>query len=364
MADQQQLQQASDELHARYSWNFAGFPRGTRDTSELDELIRATAALISQADALGDEDLVASLRERRKLYQRERREILAVQNAHEHAVKASFIFLDVRARHHFYMRNFAGEERASRDLDGLKEALQEVGTIHGELKELIGSTAEAPLASYAEEAERVRSMFQSEIEAIEQSRRDLSADAAVSASARAANTLFARYRNNFSGLPRISRRPALIDRLIKSLEAIHQWMESIEEPGESDETLQQNLNIVVQQLSTWQAEREEIRNARANADFNELVRSLEMEHDDASAIYREEFAGKGRAGRDLERLDAVCCRLDEVERMCRTQLGLHDVPALEHLLRQTRSTRFRFCREYDAIREAQENPKPLDDSLN
>lgn len=359
-----QIQKAGDELHGRYSWNFANFPRGTRSPDELDELSSAMSALISQASAAGADALVETFRERRKLYQTEKREVIAVREAHPHAVASSFVFLDVRARHHMYLRNFAGEERASRDIAALKEAHEELGAIHGELTTLIGEDSAQPFDSYIEEAERVRKMFQEEISAIEKSRTDSDAEQAVSAAARAANVLFARYRQNFANMPRISRRPSLLDRLIASLRDVKSWMESIKAEPAQQEMLAKNLTVVSTQLDTWLTERDAIRQVRSDCEFGQLIRAFQVEYDDAVSLYREEFAGKDRVGRDLALLESICSRLDEVERMCRRQLATRDIEELAILIQQARESRFRFCREFDAIREAKKNPGSLDDSLN
>lgn len=359
-----QIRKAGDELHGRYSWNFASFPRGTRSPDELDELSDAMSALISQASAAGADELVETFRERRKLYQSEKREVIAVRDGHPHAVAASFVFLDVRARHHMYLRNFAGEERASRDVAALQEAHEELGGIHGELATLIGENAEQPFDSYIEEAERVLKLFKEEIAAIEQSRSDIDGEQAVSGAARAANVLFARYRQNFANMPRISRRPALLDRLISSLRAVKAWMESISAEPAQKEMLAKNLTVVSTQLDTWLTERDAIRQVRSECEFGQLIRSFQVEFDDTVSLYREEFAGKDRVGRDLSLLEAICARLDEVERMCRRQLATRDIEELAILIQQAREARFRFCREYDAIREAKKNPRSLDDSLN
>lgn len=360
----EQIRKDSDALHAQYQWNFSGFPRGTRDPNELDELAQAASRLISRAEAAGVTPLIETLRERRRLYQQEKREVEAVRNIGPHAIAVSFVFLDVRARHHMYLRNFAGEERVSRDVFALDEAYEELGLMHGEIATLIGDSSSEALEFYLNETEKIRTLFETETAEIRDARRKLTMPEAVSGSARAANTLFARYRSNFAGMPRVSRRPALLARLIEALEDVQRWMGDVEVQGADASTLAKNREIVATQLETWRSEQEAIREARQSCQFGELVRALQVEYDDVAALYSEEFAGKQRASRDLTALDGICSRLDELERMCRRQLGMRDVAELATLLHQVRESRFRFCREFDAIREAKKNPGSLDDSLN
>jgi hypothetical protein len=103
-------------------------------------------------------------------------------------------------------------------------------------------------------------------------------------------------------------------RVVEQLEVIGEMMRKLKGEGLATESNDGNVAIVEKQLETYQKELEEVRTARKGVAFGDLLGILGGAANDVFDTFRNEFAGKDRKTRDMERLSAMCDELGDVRR--------------------------------------------------
>lgn len=356
-----EITRKAHSLFEEYDAKFAGKPRATRDLEELDDIIDRLERLLHQAREKlngGRNETLMSLieeaSENLEIYQNEREAIRELQKGGDGPVTASRLATWANMEFHRYRRHFAGKNRATRDLELLKEMIAELETIRARMEGLAESddtiegldqdleTVEANLDRYRDERER-----------IESARTEGTADERASILAVAANEQFAIYRELFAGHNRATRRPALLHRVIRTLEAIHEQMTALrdDEGLDSDENAD-NIEIVEDNLSMYREEVDAIETAKDQVDADELVAQLGGAANEVFESYRDEYAGEDRSTRDLDQLARMC---DELYHLARQMQALDRDEGLEanaENLSVVLENLSLYQREYDAIEDA------------
>lgn len=310
-----------EELDRDYATSFAGQSRLTRDLALLDQIIARGSSILERIDQIpsaaqgpGLVQLRESAVQNLGLYSQER---TAIQRAQEvgplfesfslEATNANLVF----AR---YARHFAGKDRSTRDLALLGELVDE-------LKQIDKRMASLGEGTNAQDFERDRKVvkdnlaqYQKEIELIENAQKSGTPDQRASILATLANNQFALYQAHFAGEPRISRRPALLMRLVSSLKKTHERMVSYRDGGLDLDFNTKNIAIVEDRLKVYENELAEIRKVRQATPMPDIMGELGGAANKLFDDYRSSFANKPRAQVDLDKLGNICDKLAELRR--------------------------------------------------
>jgi hypothetical protein len=345
-------------LDKQYSEEFAGQSRLTRDISLLDRMIDRCTAILAQIDqipapARGPD--LAKLRETASqslgLYTEERKAIVRAQDVGPtfeafsvEATAANLVF----AR---YARHFAGKDRSTRDLALLGELVDELKQIEKRMGQLL---ADAPKSS---EFERDRTVvrdslaqYQKEIGLIEEAQSSGTPEQRASILATLANNQFSVYQGHFAGEARISRRPALLVRVVSSLKKIREQMLAFRDANLDFN--EKNIAIVEERLKIYEAELAEIRKLRQSTAMPDIMGELGGAANKLFDEYRSAFADKARAQVDLERLGLLCDKLAEIRRQMSEMAWAEDNDMNTKNLDIVNEQLVMFESEYEAVMQA------------
>ena len=312
-----------EEIDREYASDFAGHSRLSRDIGQMDRMIKRAAAIVSQADRIPSAAQGPDLTRVRgaaaaalTLYQGERDAIARAQEVgpafeqfSTEATSANLVF----AR---YMRHFAGQDRSTRDVALLGELVEELRQIDKRMTGLL-ETKDKGSAEFEKDRAVVRenlAQYQKEIEFIETAQTTGSADDQASFLATLANNQFNVYQANFAGEPRISRRPALLMRVVGSLKKIRERMIGLRNGGLAVEFNTKNIAIVEDRLGVYETELAEVRKVRQATSMTDIMGELGGAANKLFDEYRTNFADKPRNVADAKRLLAICDKLGEIRR--------------------------------------------------
>ena len=310
-----------EQLDAEYGKDFAGHSRMTRDVSQLDRMIKRAKSVIERADAIPEAARGPELGRLREaattsvgLYAGEREAIVraqAVGPAFEQfsmeATSANLVF----AR---YGRHFAGQNRGTRDVALLADMAEQLKQIEKRMTQLLSEGKNAELEKDREVVRQNLSNYQKEIEMIEGAQKTGTDEEIASNLATLANEQFSAYQTHFAGEPRISRRPALLMRIISTLKKVKEDMVAIQNKGFAEDFNQKNMTIVDDRLRTYEQELAEVRKLRQATPMTDIMGELGTAANKLFDEYRKEFSDKPRSAVDRKKLAGICDKLGEVRR--------------------------------------------------
>lgn len=315
------LTQELDQLDNDYSSNFAGQSRMTRDVALLDKIIARGNDILKRIDqipnaAQGPElvRLRDAAAKNLELYSQERGAIIRAQEVgptfedfSQEATSANLVF----GR---YARHFAGKDRATRDLALLGELVDDLKQIDKRMGQLIEEHKVKEFARDREVVMQNLTQYQKEIPLIENAQKSGTPEDRASVLATLANNQFAVYQTHFAGEPRISRRPALLMRVIASLKSIKERMVAFQEGGLDLEFNTKNIEVVTGRLEVYEKELAEIRKLRQTTQMADIMGELGGAANKLFEAYRTSFANKPRQQVDLDLLGGLCDKLGEIRR--------------------------------------------------
>lgn len=310
-----------EELDKEYAAGFAGQSRLTRDLDVLDALVRRCSSVLERIDAIPAAARGADLARLREtaaqtlaLYRNERAAIVRAQEVGEafeafsiEATNANLVF----AR---YMRHFAGKDRSTRDLALLGELVEDLKQIDKRMGQLLEEKKNADFERDRAVVRENLQRYKDEVTLIEDAQKSGTPEERASALATLANAQFSLYQTHFAGEPRISRRPALLMRMISSLKKLAQRMIELRDSGLDLEFNTKNISIVEERLKVYENELVEIRKLRQATSMPDIMGELGGSANKLFDEYRSSFADKPRSQVDLDRLGAVCDKLGEIRR--------------------------------------------------
>jgi hypothetical protein len=310
----EELSKEVDGFLRTYDALFAGKPRATRELHVLDEILTGLERIAGELKGLPDgATKLAEVEENLALYREERVQIMQTQAQGAHVVQgarlatwANFVFDE-------YHRHFAGKSRPTRDIERMKEMIAELDTIGSDMDDLL--EAHPDLESVKQDLQAVDAnlkMYREELQRIVEARVSGSRDERASVLASAANDQFQIYAALFAGKSRLTRRPGLLERMIRNLELVLSGMRELNAKGYRSDTNARNIRIVQDNLKMYKDELAQIKAARAAADVDTLVGNLGGAANEIMEQYRVNFAGQARATRDLGMLSALCDSLYEI----------------------------------------------------
>lgn len=350
------LRQRAAAIHRRYLANYAGQPRISRDPDALQRMVREMDDLTTQVrrlPAAQQMQLAKEVRENRDLYAQEIKAIREAQAGGDESLYAHHLATQAGIVSGRYRRSFAGRGRATRDMALLSEMISDLERLLPLMEEQLSRVQSEELRLALEAARENLPLYQAELQEIRtaQGTGELEQQADVLASL--ANHQFELYRLHFAGHPRLSRRPALLARMIESLERIHADMLALKARGLTLETNDKNAEIVASRVAAWHTELTAVRDTKSRSRLDELVNALGEAANAIFEQYRKHFAGQDRRTRDLELLNGLTDGLTDIARQMedldrvrddqtnRTNLGI----VLDHIRM--------YDREFDQVREAQ-----------
>lgn len=248
---QKKLAEELERIAARYESQFAGMPRSGRNIDELDEIVEATKSVLARIESIPDavrppdmNELANTARQNITLYQRERTLIADASRSGPEieqfaalASSANFVF----AR---YRRHFAGQSRATRDLGLLTEMVDDLETIEEGMDAIVKATKKSELGRDLDLVRQSLKSYRGELGHIAEARTMGTLDERASQLAGLANDQFRIYQNHFAGKSRSTRRPALLVRVVDSLELIGTAMRTLKKSGLASDSNNGNIDIV------------------------------------------------------------------------------------------------------------------------
>ena len=318
---QREIEQRLNTIHSRYTFRFAGHPRATRDLNELDTILADARKLSKKARSLQrhrTQEVRDLLKERIALYEREREAIVELLSGGPQVRAASVLGSTANLIHARYRRHFAGQSRSTRDMALLDEMRDDMQAVRDAMIELSGEFEDNALARDLEIVNGHLELYTAEREAIVETQTEGTAQEQADLLAALANNQFEVYRTHFAGRERLTRRPGLLMRLQRSLRHVLGRMNQLKTDGLDNNTHNTNIRVVTERLEVYGEELEAIEVARSRANTTDLILNLGHAANTEMAEYREHYAGKDRATRDLVRLSQICDRLGEIERQMRS----------------------------------------------
>ena len=355
------LEQEIADVTARYESDFAGQARATRDLAVMDELLNRLRSVVTELEKQPKSDgataALEQARGRLSMYQTERQAIVDAKAGGTEAVE--FARLAAQANFVFarYQRHFAGQSRGTRDLGLLKEMVEELRTIRQRMSVILSVKPNTSYQTDADLVTRVVDQYTDETRQIERAQSEGSPRSGPAGWPIWRTRSSRSTTSTSSKKSRITRRPALLQRVVENLRRIRSSMRELKLSGPTVENNRNNIGIVEQALRHNESELAEIRKAAAG-------RSARRHHGHAGwrcqrylQEYRQKFAGKDRRMVDLTTISLLCDQLGEVARqmadMTRTEKNEMNERNLDIVIERLSA----YEEEWRAIREAQQAPK-------
>jgi hypothetical protein len=353
------LSKELDTIDKEYAAAFAGQSRLTRDVALLDAIIGKVNSVVQRIDqipaAAQGADLVRlrdSASQSLGLYAQERKAIIRAQEVGPEfesfsleATTANLVF----AR---YARHFAGKDRTTRDIALLGELVEELKQIEKRMTQLIEDAPENGKGEFERDRQVVRdnlTQYQAEIGLIENAQKSGTPEQRASVLATLANSQFSIYQTHFAGEPRISRRPALLMRIVSALKKIHETMVGYRDAGLDLDFNARNISIVEERLKIYEAELIEVRKVRQATPMNDIMGELGGAANKLFDEYRKTFADKPRTQVDIQRLGDICDKLSEIRRQMSEMSWAQDSDMNTNNLEIVVEQMVMFEGEYEAV---------------
>ena len=312
-----ELKERADAVYETYAANFAGKPRATRDLTLIERLASDLSGVVEDARTLmnGDRNpavlaFIETATENLERYQSETGQIREAQ-ANPHAVYGATLANRANRVFDTYRRHFAGADRTTRDRLLLHEMVLELEDLQKRISALVDQGAQTSRRDLETVTAQLQ-LYRDEVTNIARAQTVGTQEEVANRLAQLANAQFQLYRDHFAGKSRLSRRPALIERIISNLEEYREEMKELAADGFRSDMNQNNINIITQNLELYRSEREQILAARADAPVADLAGSLGGAANDVFGAYGQNFAGHDRRTRDLALMGALCDQLREI----------------------------------------------------
>lgn len=352
------------EVDREYSSDFAGHSRLTRDVTQLDRMIKRVESVVKRVDQVPAAARGAELSRIRDaasqsltLYQNERTAIVRAQDAGPSFEQFSVEATNANLTFARYARHFAGKDRSTRDLALLGELVEDLKQIDKRMTALL---QERKTADFERDRTIVRdnlAQYQKEIDLVEKAQKGTNPEEEASILASLANNQFAVYQTHFAGESRVSRRPALLMRVVGSLKKVRERMIALRDGGLTVEFNGKNIGIVEDRLSVYENELNEIRKLRQATSMTDIMGELGGAANKLFDEYRAGFADKARTQVDEQKLAGICDKLGEIRRQMVEMSWAEDNDMNNRNLDIVTEQITMFEGEYDAVLRAKSTSK-------
>ncbi len=341
------------QLEARYQARFAGHPRVSRDLEELEQMLAEATLLQGDVAPLGDLQLSEQVATAIDMYTRELESIRTIQTM-PGAVQEARLRMWAAFSQGRYRRHFAEQDRRTRDPVLLGEIRDDLRQWKGEMEVLNQRAPSKLLEEAVQTAAKNLVLFHDEMQKIRAMRASGTLAEQATRLATIANGQLEGYRRDFAGQPRISRRPAHLERLITHVAELRDQMRKIEDRKHRTEANQRNINLLTERVDQWREEIKAIRDARRLGTVEQRMGALASGANQVFEKYRENFAGQSRTTRDrdlltqiIETLWSAGREMDDLDRTDGDDTNERNLRLVTDNLRA-------YSREWEAIREAQQ----------
>lgn len=309
------------ELQEAYQRDYAGKDRHLCDPAGLDSLIASIKKITAELDSIGAltagegaAELRAQLEAQVKSFEREKALILSAKEMGEGFEKfavegaaANFVF-------DRYNRHFAGQSRDTRDLGLIKELTEELRGVKKRMTAVGGKKLPAQMANDIELVQQNIERYGAEEREIPKAQASGDPEQQADRLAFLANHQFALYQAFFAGQSRLTRRPALLVRLIDNLKRYRTAMFNLKNGGHATASNDGNIGVVDGRIKAYETELGEIRKVRSGVKLADIMSNLGGAANDIFQKYRDNYAGKDRTTVDLAQLGTMIDQLDEIRR--------------------------------------------------
>ncbi len=302
------IQKRAQRVSARYTANFAGHPRITRDVELLHRLITELATLVEEVGELDDvsgelkEGMSRDLANHRK----EHRQILEDQAGDATAFASARLVGWANLTLSRYRRGFAGRSRSDRDLSRLQRILAHLTATREKMTRLLEVRAGDPQLNHVLSllGDRVETYLREE-DTIRQVQATGEREERSSRYANMANHCLTLYRYHYAGRARVGRSKTLLRAILGELERARSGMKDLADEGLTDEQHKKNLELVHQNIDAYTHEFTHIESAHEAATVAQRVGALGEAANDRFEEYKQHFAGKPRKSCDPDLLDQI-----------------------------------------------------------
>ena len=367
------------KIQEGYQVGFAGQPRLTRAAGQLDAWVSQIKALAPRIKTLPPQmrnELTELTRQRVDLYQREASSIRKAQQMST-ASKVAYGHIEWANLHSDrYQRHFAGQSRNTRDGSLLSDLSVEAQVwleqAQGHFDAHRDDLSESASQDFEQRIQRLQeseTMYQKELKAITEAQKPEHAQERADLLAHLANQCFQTYRAHFAGQSRQSRNLTTLERVNTQLEMIAQQMKELMQTAKADledaERAQRNLKIVMDNLTGYQAEEQEIDQAQQTLDYNGWVKVLSDAAQGVYDDYTDQFANKPRHSCDPIVLCYLCDRLYDIAVQLRPFVEYSTEREERGVLLMMLDQLRLYHREYNLVREATQAPeRTTDDTVH
>lgn len=345
------LTSALNQARAAYSGHFAGQPRYSRNPTLLVELLEKLQEISADASGLGADELQEATARQHEVWTKELGAIQEVQQSGPHAKSSASLSQWIRDNHERYRRNFAGQNRATRDIGLLDEIIADLERRFAELEVLlVVRPDDASLNTDRKNLSESLSRYSAERVAIRSAQRSGGNDERIRRLQQLADAQYARYQKLFAGQARISRRAAVLESIVRTLEGLrHEWLSGNVLPSLDQ---QGNIDVITSRISSYRTEIDQIRAAQRDTPREQRAGALAQAANDVFKNYREEFAGKRRDTREPARANDLWESLWPVALEMEDMARVDDSGSVGGNLQLVRDALRRYEREWGLIREA------------
>ncbi len=309
-----------DDLHLRFQLHFADHVRLTRDLAQLDRLIHDVEGVVREANQLALAQADAAWN---RLFERAERRLRTYVEARGAIAQAQSVAglrdrdasqLTARARLvlHRYVRHFAGQDRRTRDPLRLQEMLSDLTVLAEALRPLLGKIQVPSVAEEMDAVGEFLGFFHAERREVDQAWHSGGRDDQSRALGAVADDLYATWRLLVAAEDRVLRRPALVQRLIGSLDRVLEGLMTIRHANMPDEH-EQRIAKAARELVRWQDEATATQAERDPVATHDLRDRLLLRAQVVFRSWREQLSGD-LVDRDLNLVRGLCDRMDEIER--------------------------------------------------
>ncbi len=354
------LRKQLNDINLQYEAYFAGHPRISRDLALMDSMRVATGTMVQALATLpsgGERDeTLTQARNALKIYEEEAARIREAQAGGPDAIEAHRLANWVTFTARRYMRHFAGKARSTRDVGLITELIEDFRRLNEDISALTQTFDSPELKDARTASEANLQLYLAERTAIIESRTSGTVDEKTDVLAQLANDQFQLYQDHFAGKSRASRRPDLLERILDNLNGVLDAMGSVKAEAPTHPHNSRNIEVVQSRLEFYRSELDEVRKARQESSFKDLVGALGSAANGVFEEYREHFAAKDRRTRDLNRLSRLCDQLyevahqmDDLDRVREDETNLQNLAIVVDNLRL-------YEREFDEIQKVQNQP--------
>ncbi len=209
-----------------------------------------------------------------------------------------------------YGANFAGQARATRNLDLLDDLIASCQDLAGQLRTAKAESAEG--AAVVAQAERQLELYRSERTLIDQAKRQGPQSTEAGKLGSRANQVFHVYARHFAGQSRASRDASLLTDMIDELKAIRGTMATLLAQRPDLEAVRSDLAVVDGRIEQFTKERQEVQKVQNDGVASDQASALGGVANTLFAQYSRCFANQPRVSRRPELLVRLIAALQNV----------------------------------------------------